>query len=943
MGRWPASRFRSLYRSLRRSLRASVAVVVSTCLVLTALSASAAEPVGDFVALPFRGYGDMLVDAAHDRVFVTGGSGHNSVAVVSLDGSGVTLLSDLPGATSLSMTADGRFVYVSLRQGDGIAEIDTETLATRRISTGRNTCPTQVAANAGYVWYVEGGDQCNQWQRIRRLDPATGTVSPEVISNILFEPVLRAVPGTSRLLYVETRLTPGPEAGVFDVADGTLREVTSGRIGDGENAQLTTDSTHLMVKRDGQVNFYRVTDLALDGVIKLPTQWRPHAFSADSQIVAVESGSSEVTVFRRDTNERVKTLDLGPEGTPAVVAGLRLVGDRLLAATVRDGALRLYQVDLTTAPAPDLTLVAPAQSYVGRSVSVSGTLTSPDAPIAGATVTLRQEGVEQPLASLTTDADGRYSYELTPVRAGDLRISTHYAGDGQHPAAVARATVSVVRRPVTLTLGAPSSVWPDELVTLSGALFDGTAPMGGTTLDVQRRCPNASWELVATVVTGVDGTYAATDTPGPCSSYDYRVSYDGDSELAAASAEARVLVSWLQPVIDLHAPAAAHVGDTVDIAGTLSTPDAPVAGAQLTVRVETPSGWRSVGTVTTDDTGAFATSDEPSVAGSHCYRVTYAGGTRQRSASAGRCVGVTARATSLTLSGPAEARLDDPVTVVGRLTVEGQSPAGVELVVSRTDRFLGAQSLSPVTTGPNGDFTFTDVPPNGSVVTYAVSHAGTQSQAPASATWTVDVHRPERSLTLRTDRAVYGYGQIAHVEISLVTHSLRWVRVYAQEAGRTKSLIFSGEVPADTGVTLQRPMRRNTTFRAFIAEDGRAQPASVSLDRLTRAGLETKALGGYGTSGRYRLYRPSADPSFAATINPARDTGCLAFQVQRQYSTGWRTTSTATCVAIGDLSTAAWKLTGTQAPKTPYRVRSKFAGDDINAPGTGAWVYFKFV
>ncbi|MGH3329964.1 MAG: hypothetical protein ACRDPJ_01555 [Nocardioidaceae bacterium] len=75
-----------------KRLRAYAVTILTTCLVLVTLPARAVEPVDDFVALPFTAYGDLLVDAAHGQVFVTGGYGSNETAVVKLDGSGVTMI-----------------------------------------------------------------------------------------------------------------------------------------------------------------------------------------------------------------------------------------------------------------------------------------------------------------------------------------------------------------------------------------------------------------------------------------------------------------------------------------------------------------------------------------------------------------------------------------------------------------------------------------------------------------------------------------------------------------------------------------------------------------------------------------------------------------------------------------------------------------------------------
>lgn len=927
-----------------KHLRSFATTVLAACLLVAGLPALATEPADDFIALPFNRYGDMLVDPAHGQVFVTGGGGYNEIAVVKLDGSGVTMIPNAPGATKMSITQDGRYVYATLRSGDGIAEIDTASLTLRRFDTGAGSCPTDVAAVAGYVWYGEGGDTCGQWMDIRRLDPATGTVSPDIKVSSVFSPSLHVVPGTTKLLYAETGISTSDVA-VYDVAGGTLTRTSYGQVDGflGSAVELTGDGEHLVVGRPRTVNFYRLSDLAADGASSLPRQGTPAAIAADEDVVAVGGQfDSNVALLRRGTGELANSIEFGPE-SDGEVRGLRLLGDRLFAVTLHD-TLRFYQVHRPTTPSPDLTIEAPSEVPVGDPVIVSGVLTDQGVPIPGATVTVRQDGVEQPLGSPTTGEDGRYTLEFLPPKTGWVLLRATYGGDASVKPAVGRAAVAIVYRPVTLTLAGPESVWPDEPVSLSGTLFDDTEPVGSVSLDLARRC--GSWqqfEPVDTVVTDPDGAFTARDMPGDCDSYQYQVSYDGDSVRDSETAYLTVKVAWVRPSLNLQAPASAYVSDPVAVTGTLAEPGGPLVDKPVVVRVSTPSGWRSLGSVTTDSTGSFRTEDLPEVAGGHCYQATFEGDPRTRATTTERCVSVTKRTSSLSLSGPDTASLDEPVVLTGRLTTsDGAALASADLAVSRSDPFRGTEALPAVVTGPAGDFTVRDLPPSGGLVSYAVAYAGNASHAAVSTVTRVTVSRPAPTLTLTTDRASYDHGQTATVTVDLATDSLRKVYVYATESGRARTQIFYGDVP-DSGVTLPHLMTRNTTFSARIPEDGRALAAQTSLDRRTRASLTIRALGSYATSGNYKLYRPAADPRFAAMLKPARDSACLTFQLQRRYSAGWRTVTTSKCLPVGDKSTSTWTLTGTQATKTPYRVRPKFAGDDRNAAGNGSWVYFKVV
>lgn len=921
--------------------RACALMVLAFCLVLVGVPATAAEQADDFVALPFTTYGDMLVDSAHQQVFVTAGYGSNDIAVVHLDGSGTTMVGGAPGATAMAMSQDGRYVYVTLRNGDGIAQVDTSTLELRRFDTGPNSCPTEVAPVGGYVWFVASGDDCNQWTTLRRLDPTTGAVSGDLGSSG-YQPALRVVPGTTRFVSAETGISSA-YLRLYEVGDGTLQQVASTQVQGylTKDVRLTNDGGHLMVGRYGGVAFYRLSDFAADGFSTFSDGWSGQSVADDQVVAGALRDAGRVEVVPRGKTGQLNAIDLGP-GTGNTIKKLELVGDQLFALTL-GSTLRLYQVDRPAAPAPSLSLQLPASTPLGSAVTVTGVLDYQGTPIPGAVVTVHQQGVDQPLGSPTTDAEGHFSLDWVPPTAGTIELSADFAGDATHKATAARATLTVLRAPVDLTLAGPSSVPPGEPVQLTGALFDDGEALDGVSLALQRRCRgSSSWQSLGTVLTDAGGTFTTTDTPGSCDGYDYSVAFAGDEQRAPASAVTSVTVSWVRPSVDLALPDSAHVGDTVDVAGTLSSAEGPLADAALVVRVSTPQGWRSLGEVTTDSTGWFATTDAPTTAGSHCYVVSYAGDSTSLAASGSRCVGVTKHATVLTLDVPSTAALDDPVTVTGLLTSDGDALPGVEVTLSRSDRFLGTQSLGTVTTGADGGFSISDLPPNGGPVTYAASYAGTSTRAAASRTSTVEVARPQRTLEVRTDHAAYGYGDTAQVTVDLTTDSWRTVRVYAEESGRARTMIFSGVVP-ESGLVLQSTMSRNTVFSAFVPEDGRALDATASVAATTRADLASRLRGSYDTSGRYHLYRPSADPRLTTTISPARDGGCVSVEVQRRSSArGWRDAGASACLPIADSATT-WTFDGKRATGTPYRVRPVLAGDLLNAASTGGWLYLRFV
>jgi hypothetical protein len=113
-----------------------------------------------------------------------------------------------------------------------------------------------------------------------------------------------------------------------------------------------------------------------------------------------------------------------------------------------------------------------------------------------------------------------------------------------------------------------------------------------------------------------------------------------------------------------------------------------------------------------------------------------------------RLHGVALPASELTLTAPAGAWLDTPITIEGRLTrAGGKSPGSQPLAVTRRLPDGTNEPLAGVKTGVDGRFTFTDTPPGVGEVTYTVLWDGDIKSRWSSASATVTV-RHVSSLTL---------------------------------------------------------------------------------------------------------------------------------------------------------------------------------------------------
>ncbi|GAB2968394.1 YncE family protein [Saccharothrix stipae] len=297
------------------------AVVGFGVAVLTAASVLSAPAASAAPALPLSGFGDVAVDSARQRVFVSGGASSNGIAVADFSGRVRTVIENQPGADGLELSADGTRLFVALSAGDGISVIDTSTLAeTARYSTGAGSCPTHLARTGGVVWFGYGCVDGNWSGKIGKLDPAAA------------EPVRGEQQGATRFQRAPLLASSGAEAGplvagqlslsqstvqVYTLSGGALTAGTSGDVVGAGLADLdvTGDGATLFSaagSRD-RVEAFATADLARRGAYA--TRPRPAAvsLSPDSAYVAagaLTNDANDVLVYRVGGATPVNTVSL---------------------------------------------------------------------------------------------------------------------------------------------------------------------------------------------------------------------------------------------------------------------------------------------------------------------------------------------------------------------------------------------------------------------------------------------------------------------------------------------------------------------------------------------------------------------------------------------------------------------------------------------------------
>jgi len=134
--------------------------VLAACLVVVSSgAASASRTAVGGTPLPFStGVSWLAVDPVGHHVFVSGGVGTSSIAVLDFAGNIVKTITGESGASGLVVNTANHTLYAALQDTGQIAEIDTTTLTeTARFSTGTDTDPYDVVIAAGKLW-VSGFD-----------------------------------------------------------------------------------------------------------------------------------------------------------------------------------------------------------------------------------------------------------------------------------------------------------------------------------------------------------------------------------------------------------------------------------------------------------------------------------------------------------------------------------------------------------------------------------------------------------------------------------------------------------------------------------------------------------------------------------------------------------------------------------------------------------------
>ncbi|MCL8010921.1 Ig-like domain repeat protein [Streptomyces sp. AS02] len=470
----------------KRSISTALAVVLSSA----ALAATTAGPAAADSAkiLPVKSVGDIVVDGAHQRVYVSDPTG-GKIVVTDYTGAVKATLTGLAGVSGLALSGDSGQVYAAVKDSDRIVAVETQTYTqTASYPLQGADAPVDVEVVDGRVWFGYGSNfgslDLSAAEPVVRLDQKgdAGFFGGSTL--------LGADPAVPGVLVAGA----GGTLAVYDVsADGAVLR-TKGSMDTGvKQLDLTPDGSQVLTSWDGTGNgygfpAYSTTDLT--EVASYPTEAYPNAVrvAPDGSVAGGSSSSYEpdVHIHRAGDPKPTRQYDFPNTGNSSgadllVDGALAWAPDasRVFAVSVNTyGTHTLRALTDPTKELPTLTVSAPAKAERAKKLTVTGRLTSKTRPAAGTSLKVTRTDLESPngkaLAAVTTKADGTFSFTDTPPAGGKVTYKVSYAGDATHAAASGSDAVQVSRKATTLTLNNNGKLYA------YGKDVSFTAHLGGT-------------------------------------------------------------------------------------------------------------------------------------------------------------------------------------------------------------------------------------------------------------------------------------------------------------------------------------------------------------------------------------------------------------------------------------------------------------------------------
>ncbi|MFJ3231491.1 YncE family protein [Streptomyces sp. NPDC086787] len=449
--------------------RRSIATATALAVVLgsAALVAGVAGPAAADSAriLPVKSVGDMVVDGAHQRVYLSDPAS-GQIVVTDYAGTVKATLTGLPGVKGLALSADSGQVYAAVKDAGRIVSVETATY-TQSASYPVGAAPGDLEVVDGRVWFGYGTD-------IGSLDVsgAEPVVHLAQRGDVGFfgsdGPFLASDPAVPGVLVAGE----GGDLAVYDVsADGAELRTKGSMDTSVKQLDLTPDGSRVLTSW-GDPDFgygigaYSATDLSKAAGYAIDAYPNAVRVASDGSVAGGSFSwyEPDVHVYRPAGTAPVRQYDFpntgDSSGADTLVDGaLAWAPDASRVFAVSVNTREVFTLRTLTDPTkelPALTVSAPAKAERAKKLTVTGRLTAQTPVAAGTALKVTRTDVESPrgraLAAVRTGADGTFSFTDTPPAGGKVTYRVLYPGDATHAPASGADVVTVSRKAAALTL-----------------------------------------------------------------------------------------------------------------------------------------------------------------------------------------------------------------------------------------------------------------------------------------------------------------------------------------------------------------------------------------------------------------------------------------------------------------------------------------------------------
>lgn len=449
----------------RRSI--STATALAVVLSSAALAVGMAGPaVADSAkVLPVKSVGDIVVDGAHKRVYLSDPTG-GKIVVTDYSGAVQATLTGLSGVTGLALSADSGQVYAAVKNGNRIVAVETGTY-TLTASYPVGTAPGDLEVVDGRIWFAHGTNFGSL--DISGAEPVVHLAERgDVDFSGAFGMFLASDPAVPGVLVAGN----GGTLAVYDVsADGATLRVKGDMDTSVRQLDLTPDGRQVLTSWGDPdygygLGVYSATDLTEQAGYPIDPYPTAVRIAPDGSVAGGSDSSYEpdVHIYRPGDQVPVREYDFPNTGNSSgadllVDGALAWAPDASRVFAVSVNTYGTYTLRVQTDPTkelPTLTVSAPAKADRAKKLTVTGKLTSKTALPAGTRLTVTRTDVESPqgkaLPAVTTKSGGGFSLTDTPPAGGKVTYKVAYAGDATHAAASGSDTVAVSRKATALTL-----------------------------------------------------------------------------------------------------------------------------------------------------------------------------------------------------------------------------------------------------------------------------------------------------------------------------------------------------------------------------------------------------------------------------------------------------------------------------------------------------------